>query len=457
LSAATDPLRLAPGVRRLRPDDHFMILSETDASPMHIGAMILLDVPAERQDDLAAAIRRQFADRLPATPLLVRLHEAPDGYDSDVWVDVAKADLETLVAVVPHDGAWTEAELYDAIAALNMQRLDLSGPPFAVYVFDRLVAGGSALYLKMHHSVADGIGFQTILHLLSDATPPTTARFADARLPEPEKWHERADARFDAQAGLRAEQSVRRKDALASLESFRHERAPTPPLKMSGPTSDRRRYATISLPLTRVKMVAASLDGTVNDIFLALASTALRNYLIEIDDLPDTPLVINSARSYRRDEHGDFGNRIVALHPHLATHLADPVDRLRAIQMSMAAEMRRTPHDEALLDAAEKPYGARDRRAAFAERMARGKRLIPGNVTLSNVPGPSEMRSYAGFRQRHNYPVPIIGSGRFLNITSRRSGDNLDMGVIADAEKIVDVGRIATLFIAALDELETFA
>jgi hypothetical protein len=89
--------------------------------------------------------------------------------------------------------------------------------------------------------------------------------------------------------------------------------------------------------------------------------------------------------------------------------------------------------------------------------MARGKRLIPGNVTLSNVPGPSEMRSYAGFRQRHNYPVPIIGSGRFLNITSRRSGDNLDMGVIADAEKIVDVGRIATLFIAALDELETFA
>ena len=89
--------------------------------------------------------------------------------------------------------------------------------------------------------------------------------------------------------------------------------------------------------------------------------------------------------------------------------------------------------------------------------MAGGKRLIPGNLTLSNVPGPAEPRSYAGFAQRHNYPVPIIGSGRFLNITSRRSGDNLDMGVIADAEKIVDVDRIATLFIAALDELETFA
>ena len=54
-------------------------------------------------------------------------------------------------------------------------------------------------------------------------------------------------------------------------------------------------------------------------------------------------------------------------------------------------------------------------------------------------------------------PVPIIGSGRFLNITSRRSGDNLDMGVIADAEKVTDVGRIAALFTAALDELESIA
>lgn len=455
--SAADPLRLAPGVRRLRPDDHFMILSETDASPMHVGALILLDVPADRQGDLAAALRRQFADRLPATPLLVRLHEAPDGYDSDVWADIANADLDSLISVEPHDGAWSEVDLYAAVAKLNMRRLDLSGPPFAVHVFERFVDGGSALYLKMHHSVADGIGFQIVMRLLSDAAPPATARFADARLPEPEKWRERADARFEAEADLRAAQSAQRKQALAALEAHKGDREPTPEFALSGPTSAERRYATISLPLARVKAVGKALDATINDIFLTLASIALRNYLIETDALPDAPLVVNSARSYRRAEHGDFGNRIVALHPHLATHIADPVERLRAIQVSMAAEMRRTPHDEALLDAAEKPFGARDRRAAFADRLAGGKRLIPGNLTLSNVPGPAEARSYAGFAQRHNYPVPIIGSGRFLNITSRRSGDNLDMGVIADAAKIADVIRIAALFTAALDELESIA
>ena len=455
--SAADSLQLVPGVRRLRPDDHFMILSETDASPMHVGALIILDVPPDAQEQLAAKLRRQFADRLPTTPLLVRLHEAPDGYDSDVWADIARADLETLIAVEPHDGSWSETELYEAVASLNMQRLDLSGPPFAAHIFERLAAGGSAIYFRMHHSVADGIGFQTILGLLADATPPATSRFADARLPEPEKWSQRAQAGFHAEAELRAAQSAHRKQALAALEAFKDDREPTPLLKMSGPTSDQRRYATISLPLARIKAAGANLDATVNDIFLALAGTALRNYLIEIDDLPATPLVVNSARSYRRDEHGAFGNRIVALHPHLATHLADPIDRLRAIQASMASEMQRTAHDEALLDAAEKPFGPRDRRAAFAERMAGGKRLLPGNLTLSNVPGPADARSYAGFHQLHNYPVPIIGSGRFLNITSRRSGDNLDMGVIADAAKIADVDHIAVLFTAALDELESLA
>src|SRR3546814_2570030 len=92
-----------------------MILSETGASPMHVGALILLDVPDDRRDDFAVAIRRQFADRLPATPLLARLHRAPDGYDSDVWADIARADLETLVAVEPHDGVWSEADLYAEI------------------------------------------------------------------------------------------------------------------------------------------------------------------------------------------------------------------------------------------------------------------------------------------------------------------------------------------------------
>jgi diacylglycerol O-acyltransferase len=450
-AAALDQLELAPGVTRMRPDDHFMALAETDASPMHVGALLMLDVPAGEKPDLLDRLRRHYAERLPGTPLLARLVASPDGYDSDVWVELATCDMATHVVRETAPTPDTPA-LHAAVALLNLQRLDLSRPPFMVHVFDGLPGDRAAVYFKMHHAVADGIGFQQVLRRLSDEAPPTAPRAADAQLPDPETWHALAEARFAAEEGRRAEQSAARKSALAALEAFTGERAETPQLKLSGPTSARRSYTTLSVPVGHFKATAKALDATINDLFLAGAASALRAYLIEIDDLAATPLVVNSARSYRRPEHDAFRNRIVAQHPHLATHLADPLARLRAIQASMAGEMRRTVHDEALLDALEKPNGARDRRRMFAERTAGGGRVLPGNVTLSNVPGPTGERTIAGYRQLANYPVPIIGSGRFLNITSRRSGENLDMGVIADPEKIADVDRIAALFLSAVQD-----
>lgn len=436
MSGAGDPLELVPGVRRLRPDDHFMVLTETDASPMHVGALILLDIPQGERAGLTERMRSQLERRLPGTPLLARLVDAPDDFDSPVWAEVARADLDRHVVEEP------DGDLFAAVARLNLRRLDLSHPPFMVHVFP----ASGAVYFKMHHAVADGIGFQEVLGRLSDAGVPVEPRLGDAEVPAAEAWRALSEARFAAEFDARDAQSAARKRALVALESYKGERAETPVLELTGPTSASRSYTTISLPLEPFKAAAKALGATVNDLFLACAGTALRSYLLEIDDLPDAPLVVNSARSYRRAEHGPFGNRIVAQHPHLATHLADPVARLRAIQASMAAEMRRTVHDEALLDALEKPYGARDRKALFANRTSAGGRVLPGNVTLSNVPGPADDRTWAGYRQVHNYPVPIIGSGRFLNLTSRRSGPNLDMGVIADAEKISDAARVAELF-----------
>lgn len=452
---------LAPGVRRLRPDDHFMMLAESDASPMHVGALLILAVPEAEKADFLAAARRQIAERLPHTPLLARLVQAPDGYDSDVWADLAACDMDYHVQHVAADRDWTDAMLREDVARHSMERLDLSRPPFRAFVFDRLQGERCAIYLKMHHVVADGIGFQSVLRLLSDAMPPAATRAGDAALPSPPAWRALSDAYFADLAPHAAEGSARRREALAKLEALKEDpatrRARTPVLKLSGPVSTQRAYACFSLKLEALKSIGAALGGTVNDIFLALASSALRRYLIDIDDLPETPIVVNSARSYRRPEHGLFGNRIVAQHPHLATHLADPIDRLRAIQHSMALERARFPLDEAMLGADEKPYGARDRRAKFAARAADGKALLPGNITLSNVPGPAEKLRYAGYAQIANYPVPILGNGRFLNITSRRNGDMLDMGVMADPTKITDIGRIVAHVIEALEEYAALA
>lgn len=448
---------LAPGVRRLRPDDHFMVLLETDTNPMHIGALLLLDVPTGAQD-VVGRLRAHLRDRLPATPLLTALRQAPDGYDSDVWATVDMLDDERHLRHVP-DRPSARA-LRDHVAAASMRRLDLAHPPFEIVIFDNLEEGGAALYIKMHHAVADGIGFQTILGLLSDEARAVAWPAASAALPSSEEWRALADARFAAEAERVEQHRARRKEALTAIKELETDeaarRATTPVFGLSGPTSASRAYTTTSLPLARIKAVGKALGGTVNDIFLAVASTALREALIAIGQLPDQPIVINSARSYRREaEHGRFGNRIVAIHPHLATTVADPLERLRAIQASMASELRRTPLDEAMLDQPDKPHGARDRRAAFAQRTSGGAAVLPGNITLSNVPGPAGDRFYAGFRQRANHPVPLLGSGRFLNITSRRNADNIDFGIMADPEKLPDIAGLAAGLSNALVLYET--
>jgi len=449
---------LAPGAVRLRPDDHFMILSETDTSPMHIGGLILLDAAGDSAAQFAARLRRQLVERLALTPLLCRLVQSPDGYDSDVWADIAVPAEQDVADVVECPGGWSEEALHAWLARASMARLDLSGPPFAATILPGIAGGRGALYLKAHHSVMDGIGFQTVLRLLSDETAPFAGKREAAMLPDADTWRQLAEARFAALEPEAAAHKARRGEALAALEALKADpasaRPRTPMLKMSGPTSAQRAFVPFSVALARLKAIGERLGGTINDVFLAMAGGAMRALLLELDDLPETPIVVNSARSYRRPEHGAFGNRIVALHPHIGTHLADPLARLRAIQASMENERRRTHLDEAMLGQPERPYGARDRRAKFAERMEGGRQLLPGNISLSNVPGPAEVLSYGGYRQLANYPVPIIGSGRFLNITSRRNGAMLDMGIMADPTRIPDVQRLPDLLERALVEYE---
>jgi hypothetical protein len=65
--------------------------------------------------------------------------------------------------------------------------------------------------------------------------------------------------------------------------------------------------------------------------------------------------------------------------------------------------------------------------------------------------------TFAGFPLAANYPVPIVGPGRFLNITSRRNADALDMGVMVDAEKVPDADAFLAALKAAFEDLAAAA
>jgi diacylglycerol O-acyltransferase len=438
-------------VEKLRPDDHFLQLLEGDQTPMHIGSLLLLDVPQTDSADAANRLKDHLIRRLRVTPLLRQLRQAPLSFDSDVWVSADDVDFDRHIVIHGTNAPRTDRDLHEFVEEHVMRRLDLRQPPFLIHILNSVEDDRIALYMRVHHSLTDGVGFQTVLGLLSDdpvdhdsLSPADLSAASD--LPARHEWLAESVQGFREQREREPQRRAAKRAAIEALKDESMQRSPTPELAISGPTSMERSYTTITLPFHEMRQVARSLDATLNDLFLACVGRVMRVHLQSTDDLPDTPVTTNSARSYRRPEHGSFGNRIVAIHPHVATNIDNPIDALRAIQASMAIERRRTEFDEALLNSPENPFGPLVRRRRFAERRSSGTSILPGNISVSNVPGPDHLRSYAGFRQLSNHPTPLLGTGRALNFTARRNADSFDVGLMTDPTKIPDAEQIASLF-----------
>lgn len=449
-------------MERLSVDDEFLVLTDTDETPMLIGALQYYEVPGAELDKFYPAIRAHFEKRLPATPLLCIYRESPRNYDTSVWFDVASCDLDRHIVRVHPDTPMSRADVNAFIEKVSMEGVDIRFPPFKVYVLDHLEELGAALFIKIHHSLADGIGFQSIMGLLHDDGPQpvydTHARGQDESPPWWPLWLWQSRQRFQAEAEAREDMIAEREAARQAYDDFKveplHKRAPTPKLKLTKPTSQRRNYESMSLPLDKFKQAAKKRWGTINDVFLAVTAEALRRHLTAIDDLPQLPIVAMAPRSYRdAEQHGEYGNRIQSLNPCLFTNIADPMERFRAIQGSMEIEVQRGRMLEPLRDPDDRPYGARERRTQFAERLSGGGSILAGNISLSNVPGPKDARYMAGFRQVANFPAPTIGSGHFLTVILRRYMDQLDFGFMADPEQFPDVKKFSEDFSEALDYL----
>jgi hypothetical protein len=79
--------------------------------------------------------------------------------------------------------------------------------------------------------------------------------------------------------------------------------------------------------------------------------------------------------------------------------------------------------------------------------------LTPGNLVISNVPGPREPLFAAGARLEHYYPLSTIIDGQGLNITVQSYLDRLDWGLVACADLVPDVEAVLDDIIAEIDAL----
>lgn len=298
---------------------------------------------------LQAYLLRQL-DALPE--FRVKLADARLNLDNPVWLDDNNFDLSAHVHRIglPHPGG--RQEITSLAAQFMAAPLDRDRPLWQLWVIEdhSRTDGRLHLLLKQHHAMMDG---KTESGLM--------ARMCTTGIdsPVPEFIQGPGDASqctiaIDGAARFAARpwhviRTVIPTLARALVNSVRHslsgQAAPgpfrVPRTPFNGKATARRTIAHVQLDLADVKKVKNHFGVKVNDVVMALLSGALRDYLIDLDELPDASLIALVPMAI--DDRGqDFGgNQLAAAFCSLESQVADPVERLNAIaQASSMAKNR---------------------------------------------------------------------------------------------------------------------
>jgi WS/DGAT/MGAT family acyltransferase len=230
-----------------------------------------------------------------------------------------------------------------------------------------------------------------------------------------------------------------------------------PRTRFNGRISPHRRFAFGSLSLDKVKAIKNELGITVNDVVMGLCATALREWLLERDELPEDPLVAMVPVSVRApEERGTYGNRVSTMIVPLPTNEPDPRRRLlRTHELMRAAKERHSALPASLMQDATQfiPPALMARASRVISELA-GVARPPLNLVISNVPGPQHPLYLAGAEMVANYPVSVIMDGVGLNITVMSYMGHLDFGIVADREQIDDAWPLMLRLRDALEELD---
>jgi len=461
---------MAPSTPHQLSDGDAVFLSmETARSSGHVGALMVLDPSTAPEGFDFDRVVEHVTARVGLIPRFGwKVQEVPLGLDRPYWVEDPDFEIRDHVIRTAIPAPGTRRELNALAARLHAQPLDPTRPLWQVWCIEGLEGGKFALYMKTHHCLVDGSGGAGLSEVLADLSPRSEGPIAGA-----DAYQEAAPVaprRFDVltravRNGIdrRVKTVGHARRGLASLwRGSREERegavGDVPVLPFNDVVSRDRVLGTAVLDLERVRSLKKRFDVTVNDVVLALSGSAVRRWLRERDALPADAAVAMCPVSTRGDARG-LGNEISSMSVSLATDIADPVARLRAIHASsiVAKETVEAGSFDVLAAVGECMAPALARLALMGAESAPTAVPLPGNFVVSNVRSAPMPLYLAGARIETMIPLSLLQAGMGLNVTVISYCDRIDVGIVADPQLVPDVQELASDFERALDELELAA
>ena len=450
----------------LSPQDQMFLLVERRNQPMHVGSLMLLSPPPDAGPNYAQELADWARSYTKAQPPFNQLLTYKLGLP--FWTDDTEFDLEAHFHHISLPKPGRIRELLAIVSKLHSGVMDRAKPLWELYIIDGVEDGRVAVYSRIHHALVDGVaGMRMLQRSMSPdpsvrdtvpfwAIPPRKRAPADGVVAQVTQPLSRA-AKF---AGIVKEQastwptvareiykSIKARSSDADYVSVFQ----APRTILNQPISASRRFAAQSWHLPRIKAAAKRHNATLNDIVLAMCAAAVRKYLIELNALPDKPLVAMVPMSLRKDD-SEGGNQVGVVLANLATHLPDPLERLDAIARSVQNSKDRF----ATMNQLEIMNYVATAMAVSGINMATG--IAPTwqafNIVVSNVPGPRETLYWNGAKLEGIYPVSIAMDGQATNITVVSYAEKFEIGIIACRRTLPHMQKLLQYLEDGLAELE---
>ncbi|HEY0615152.1 MAG TPA: wax ester/triacylglycerol synthase family O-acyltransferase [Candidatus Elarobacter sp.] len=505
---------MSESIRKLSVVDSAFLFAETAETPMHVGSLTIVKLPEGYDGDFYEDFKARIGGRLHlAKSLRWKLSQTPFDIDRPSWVEDEQFDLDRHVLrgalPEPHDRATAQR-----IAGwLHAKALNRARPLWEIYIFDKMPDGEAAIYSKMHHALIDGGAGAALTEILYESSPSPAEHEPPPPAPAPappqrQDVRDVASSMFAAYAELwraplqpgelgklelprsggtdltsvlldaaihqiewplrlaanATEIGTAYASALSnafkpdSLKALQLLSAPSTPLNAA--ISSERSFAAVTIPMDRVKAVAAKSGGKVNDVVLALSSGVLRRYLSERESLPRKTLTAFVPISAREQGNAETKNQVFGMVVPLATDVDDPKERLAAIVAgATASKALANPFRSLMPHLTDVPtFGSPMLLQLLAVFYGRSRLADavppPFNVVVSNVFFSKKPIYMAGARIEHVYPMSIPVHGQALNITVHGYVDSLDFGLMAGANVVPDVNRVGAMLAGELSALE---
>ena len=451
----------------LSPEDLSFWYADQPRQRTTMAMLLELDRAPDRERLLAAAART-----VEAVPRLAeRVVDQPFDLALPRWEPDPTFDLAFHVRSYSLDAAAGDEDpgraLFRTLGPIYERPFDRTRPLWEMIELDR-PDGGSAIFFRLHHAVADGVGGNAILAALTDSEPDVAT--APYETKGPGSWPEdqpggelrkAVERRFEEATGrwrslTRAAVDAALKprnlvDAWKIVQSFREDTAlrSTSPLVDFGRT---RRLGGFDIPFEPLREAKRKLGGKMIDLLLTAAADAAGSWHRAGGYRDVEQLIVLAPVNLRATEDlglgAGLGNRTTGLMMPLPIGNMDPRERFQVVRQRVEERKAHPsvtafPKLAAAMAALPRPLY---RYLAF--QAAREVDLI-----VTNVPGVMQPRWIAGAEILAAYPFAPVTAHCPVSIALYGYRGRLYVGLDADATAMPDLESFEGMLAASFGAL----